>query len=397
METIEAERPYRSLLNRKIVAWILTPSAIGAVLFATIAVVTWDRGIEHPEDAIVREYWPTDGWKMAPPSEKGMDASYLKEADQVIKDQHPTFVSFLVVRDGYIVWERYFGGRTNFISSNNLYSASKSVLSTLVGIAHDEGLIDDVHQPISNYFHEYFAANPGSEKAAITIHDLMTMRSGIEWTEGYGLGRINPGVPLSHQILSLPSSGEPGSDFNYSSADSHLLSAVLTQATGESALKFADDRLFDPLGINNRNWRQDNDGVTIGSTGLYLTSRDMAAIGLLYLNQGYWEGEQILSKKWIAEATHPHIEFERSGEDPRAPSIGYGYQWWLRSQAGYDSFMAIGYAGQYIVVVPELDLVVVIASIPKPWMSPNDLADTNLIDLDVIENYVIPAAANSTD
>ncbi len=388
---IDAEHPVKKLLTKGMVAWILTPTAIGILLLAAIALISRERTIRHPQGAIAREYWPTEVWKKAPPSEKGMDAFYLEQASKEIKAQHPAFVSFLVVRDGYLVWERYFGGRTNFTSNNNLHSASKSVLSTLVGIALDDGLIDDVQQPISDFFPEYFEAHPGSEKAFMTVQDLLTMRSGIEWLEEAPITLIDPRKSLTHQILDLPSSYPPGETFNYSSADSHLLSAILTKATGESALEFADERLFGPLGIRNRNWRQDRQGVNYGGTGLYLKSRDLAAIGLLYLNQGYWEGEQILSQDWIAEATYPHVTLRDTGETAGLPAVEYGYQWWVRKQGTYESYMALGYAGQYIIVIPELDLVVVITSIEQPWISPDEMSDTNLIDLELLEQYVIPS------
>jgi CubicO group peptidase (beta-lactamase class C family) len=370
---------------------ILLPTLIGLILFAFIYVISAEGDSGHPDDVVSRDYWPNQGWKIAAPEDKGMDSAALEQASQFLRENYPHFTSFTVVRDGYIVWEHFLGGRTNYITHHNLQSATKSVISTLIEIAIFEGYIEGVDQPMLDFFPEYSAGNPDSDKQDITIQDLMTMRSGIEWDEANPPAWTGSQTSWVNLILSLPMAHAPGEIFNYSSADTHLLSAIIVNATGRSTLNFAGEYLFDPLGINNRQWISDVQGVNWGGTGLRLTSRDMAAIGLLYLDNGYWNGEYIFSQGWLDEATRYHVTFQ-SSEDTE-PTIGYGYQWWLREHAGYEAFMAIGYGGQYLVVFPELDLVVVMTAAPLPRTRVATLRETTQADFSFFEEYIIPAVS----
>ncbi len=172
-------------------------------------------------------------------------------------------------------------------------------------------------------------------------------------------------------VLDLPVIREPGTGFEYTNGVSHLLSAIVTETTGMSASEFAEEHLFTPLGISGFMWENDSHGRNWGYAGLYLTPHDMAKIGYLFLNEGVWDGEQIVSSEWVEEATSKHVD--------ATIMPGYGYQWWV-SPTGF--YSAVGYMGQFIHVVPDLDLVVVTTS--------SEEADFDRI-LSLLETYIVAA------
>jgi CubicO group peptidase (beta-lactamase class C family) len=217
------------------------------------------------------------------------------------------------------------------------------------------------------------------------------MRSGLEWSERDPEGVFDTQVDFVSQILEFPKVEQPGTVYNYSSVDSHLISAILTHATGQSALSYASENLYEPLGILNRQWRSDPQGINYGGSGIFLTSRDLAAIALLYLNEGYWDGEQIFAEDWVEQATTSHVILRPEDNQEGLPEVGYGYQWWIRNQGDYHSYMAIGYAGQYVVVIPDLDLAVVVTSVPLPTQPPSVLDAASTVDFTLFEEYIVPA------
>lgn len=385
MDTITSSKLIRKAI------WLIAPTIILIIIFGLVYYFSIDRPIDYPPGVIVREYYPSDGWWIVPPETKGIDPELMEEAGRWLTQNYPQVVSFTVVRDGYIVWERFFGGRTNQIINHQLYSATKSVLSTLIGIAIKQGYIESVDQTIADFFPDYFADHPRSENREITLDDLLTMRSGLEWSERDPEGVFDSRLDLVTQILEFPRVEPPGTVFNYSSIDSHLISAILTQTTGQSALSYASENLYEPLGILNRQWSSDPQGINYGGSGLFLTSRDLAAIALLYLNKGYWDGEQIFAEDWVEQATTSHVILRPEDNQEGLPEIGYGYQWWTRDQGGYRSYMSLGYAGQYIVVIPELDIAVVVTSVPLPTQPPSELDAASTVDFPLFDEYIIPA------
>ncbi|MGD2158790.1 MAG: serine hydrolase [Anaerolineales bacterium] len=373
------------------VLWLIAPTILGLAVLGLIYFLSMEKSIDHPPGVIVREYYPSQGWWVVEPETKGINPKLMEGANRWLHQNYPQVVSFTVVRDGYIVWERFFGGRTNQVINHQLYSATKSVLSTLVGIAIKQGYIESVNQTVAEFLPEYFDEHPQSEKSTITLGDLLTMRSGLAWSEQNPVGLNDSQEDFTTQILDLPKVEPRGTVFNYSSVDSHLISAILTKATGQSALSYASEKLYEPLGILNRQWSSDSNGINFGGTGIFLTSRNLAAIALLYLNNGYWEGEQIFAEDWVEQATFPHVVLRPGDNQEGLPEVNYGYHWWIRNQGGYQSYMAIGYAGQYIVVIPELDIAVVVTSVPLPNQPPSELFAASTVDFPLFEEYIIPA------
>jgi CubicO group peptidase (beta-lactamase class C family) len=231
------------------------------------------------------------------------------------------------------------------------------VVSTLIGIAIDKGFIDNTSQLLLDFFPGRTVANLSMWKEAITLEDVLRMRSGFEWDEdGYetynDFFKMENSPDWVQYVLDRPMAYEPGSTFYYNSGNSHLLAAIINETTGMTPLAFADQYLFGPLGINERYWMTDAQGIHFGGSNLALRPRDMAKLGLLFVNNGTWENQQIVSADWV----------NRSSYGPQTPysQISYGYQWWIDDDDGW--YSARGYVGQFIYVIEEHDIVVVFSS-----------------------------------
>jgi CubicO group peptidase (beta-lactamase class C family) len=294
-------------------------------------------------------YWPTQDWRTSTPEEQGMDSARLAAMLEWVQQQRLNLHSLMVIRKGYIVSETYFDSyRQN--DRHQLFSCTKSFIATLIGIALDRGDIQRIDAPVMDFFAGRPFANLDERKQAMTLQDLLTMRSGLDWQESdpsyMELMRSSDSVKY---VLDKPMAQAPGSQFNYCSGCSHVLSAILQQVTGANTLDYANKNLFKPLGITNLRWDKDPSGIPIGGWGLQLTPREMAKLGYLYLHDGAWEGRQIVSSAWVQAATQQHTTTD--GE------LGYGYQWWVYPSFG--AYTALGLEGQTIFVVPEADLIVV--------------------------------------
>jgi CubicO group peptidase (beta-lactamase class C family) len=268
--------------------------------------------------------------------------------------QLPRLRSLLVSHKGQIVLERYFNG-ARAAQAANIKSASKSVISALVGIAVSRGLITDVDQKIGPYFPE-LATDPEPRKRDITIEDLLTMRSGLESTSGRNYGAWVQSPNWVRFVLRRPMIDPPGTRVEYSTGSTHLLSAILTRATKMSTWQFAQQELARPLGFALARWTQDPQGIYFGGNEMSMTPRQMLSVGELYLNGGRAGNQQILTREWI-DKTRIGRGRSRWGSDRE-----YGYGFWIREFAGHDSYYAWGYGGQFIFIVPDKDLVIVTTS-----------------------------------
>ncbi|MCO1659808.1 serine hydrolase domain-containing protein [Pseudonocardia humida] len=266
------------------------------------------------------------------------------------------------------------GGQRRFVrgepaSRGAARSVTKSVMATLIGIAVDRGQIRGVDQTLGELLPEHAATMPAPLRAA-TLRQVLTMTAGIAGDDTLAARRPASSEDWVAHALALTPRSPPGDRFAYSTAGSHLLSAVLTRATGRSALDYAREALFAPLGITGPTWDADPQGRQKGGTGLALTAEEMLAIGRLYLAGGTHGGERLVSAGWIGEATRAHVA------TGGAQLPGYGYQWWVGTADGHPAFVAAGFGGQLIEVVPDLDLVVVVRSdvTHGPGAPPQDYA-----------------------
>jgi CubicO group peptidase (beta-lactamase class C family) len=288
----------------------------------------------------------------APALDRATRAALLEQGADL-----PRLRSLLVSIGGQLVEEHYFHGATAR-GQANLKSASKTLISILVGIAIDRGHLAGVDQPIADFFRDELAGADAA-KRSITIGDLLTMRSGLETTSNRNYGRWVGSRHWVRHALSRPLVARPGGRMIYSTGSTHLLSAILTRATGMSTLAFGRRHLARPLGITLPAWTRDPQGVYLGGNEMGLTPRAMLAVGNLFRRGGSGDGVQVVSREWIRESTIPRTRSRFSRRQ-------YGYGWWMRTLAGHPTYYAWGYGGQFIFVVPELDAVIVATSSPNP-------------------------------
>lgn len=264
----------------------------------------------------------------------------------------------LVWKEGTLLTEGYWrGGDPD--RDVNIKSASKSVLSALVGIALERGDLEGLNQPVAELLPEHFGPGMDPAKREITLRHLLTMSSGLESTSHGSYGWWVAGTDWVGRALQMPLTHPPGTRMDYSTGDSHLVSAVLTAATGTSTRAYAQRHLFDPLGVEIGSWQRSPRGIYFGGNNMSLSPRDLLAFGRLYLEDGVHEGRRILPAEWVAASLASHAVNPRYGQR-------YGYFWWIREIGGRRVPHAWGYGGQYLFLVPSLDLLVVATSESRP-------------------------------
>lgn len=322
------------------------------------------EGYQWPDN--VRDYWPTEGWRSSGLEEHSVDPSKMSLADEFASND-PLMRALLVVKDGYLVFEKYYGDG-GMDASTDLWSVTKSYSSAVLGLLMDKGSISSTSMLMA----ELLPAYP--EFKTITLHHVLTMTTGLKWTEG---GPVWVNWVFSEDwvahALALGQERAPGERFYYSSANSHFLTSLVYYISGIKPGTLAREYLFDPMGVPfdtldheivyttwsdyqepmYQTWRQDTRGIETASFGLYMTARDMAKFGYLYLNRGKWEDRQLLSEDWIKASVKEH-------EKGIYGRYSYGYQWYITLVAGRPAFLASGFGGQIIGVVPSLDLVLVL-------------------------------------
>jgi len=298
-------------------------------------------------------YWPTQGWRSTTPERQGIDSDKLADALDYIQKHDVSVHNLLVIRDGYVVLDAYFYPYDK-ANVHDVASVTKSITSVLIGIAIDRGKIPSMHQPALSLFPNKQIANRDTRKERLTIEHLLTMSSGVDC-------QYEPSEPTLRQMrqsndwvqfmLDLPMTTEAGEKFVYCSGGMHLLSGIISQTTGISALDFARQTLFAPLGIRDVIWPSDAQGRSHGWGDLHLHPYDMAKIGYLWLNHGMWDGKHIISADWVAASTRVHASTGMSND--------YGYGWWVKSRGEPFVYEAVGRGGQRISVVPSKNLIVV--------------------------------------
>jgi len=315
-------------------------------------------------------------WTISTPEAQGMDSSRLERASTALADL-PYAWSFLVIRRGDLVFERYYHGSAKD-RSNNVHSASKSIWGAAVGIAIDQGRLPGVDATIASTLPSRYVAEMAPETRTVKVRDLLTMTSGSRWHEDTTETQVQQTPDWIAATLRLPRAATPGTLFNYSTGDTHLSSAVLASATETTGCEFVHQYLLAPMGIVAEHWGRDPQGYFSGGYNFYVTPRELAKFGLLYLHDGRWNGRQLVPAAWVAASMTNQV-------DAGAP-YSYGYDFWLRDIAGHHVAMAWGFGGQMIYLVKDLDLVVVMTT------NTRDFAEDSFDGLSIIEDDVLPAA-----
>ena len=328
------------------------------------------------------QYWPTEGWRTSTPEQQGMDSEKLAEAMTFIQDPPLYDIdSVTVIRNGYVVLDATFSSLYPDYKPN-VQGVAKGILSALVGIAIDKGYIEGVHQPVLEFFPERTIENLSRDKQAITLEHLLTNSTGLACRDSYrydhqGLISMMSSSDWVQYILDLPMAEEPGTRFEYCNGASLVLSAIIQETIGMSAFEFAQEHLFHPLGISDVDWPSNGQGITIGWGDLRIRPHDLAKIGHLYLSEGLWDGEQVVSSEWVEVSTRKHI-FAGTVQN------GYGYLWWV-SRSGIP--MVTGATGKQLFLVPEKELVVVFTA---------DLPDAQFtVPETILKTRIIPAAKST--
>lgn len=291
-------------------------------------------------------------WPEADPDDYGFTSTERSACYSRAEDM-PYLRSVLVIKQGHLLIEWYFndGSKTEAF---HIHSASKSFTSALIGIAFREGFLESLDQKLVDFFPEYFTPDMDQRKKNITIKHLLSMTAGFDFSEG-----TDEWVSYSSSenwvkyAMELPLLHDPGDYFHYGTVQTNLLSAILTKAANMSTRDFAEEYLFNPLGITISHWHRDPQGYYTGGHEMYFVPRDIARLGYLFLNNGSIDGEQIIPSDWVQESLVDYRGADLIG------TPGYGFQWWLQYISGYYTFSARGLGGQYIFCIPELDMVVV--------------------------------------
>jgi CubicO group peptidase (beta-lactamase class C family) len=343
--------------------WMARVAACTSLLIAFVVI----GGVRGAESA--SSDWPTKGWSVAAPEAEGLGSRALADLVEWAKAERVD--SLLVVRHGKIVLDAYYAPFKPDVS-HDLYSATKSFVSTLIGIAVRNHLLDSVDHPVLDFFQDKAIARVDDRKKAITVQHLLDMSSGFEWDSGGDAGGSSRAMVRSPDptkfVLDQPMKTDPGQSFYYNNGNAYVLSALITKLTGQNALEFARRELFGPLGITDVHWgTPDAQNVVNGRSQLYLQPRDMAKLGYLYLHNGEWDGKQIIPASWVERA--------RTGVIDGRYGFRYGNLWW--SLPDKTAYLAWGSHDQLIIVIPGADIVAVLtASSPEgDYIPPGDLID----------------------
>jgi CubicO group peptidase (beta-lactamase class C family) len=353
-----------------------TRLALTLLMFLLPAFVHASSRTDHPT--------PEATWPRSTAEAQGMSSDELATMLQQINEDNPGIRSLTVIRHGSIVLEARIAP-FRMGDRQDIHSCTKSVLSALVGIAIARGELPDPDTRVLEFFPEFEVGELDADKSALTMSHLLSMSAGLETQDSYlhgwsGLRTMHASDDWARYILGLPLVAKPGTRFEYSNCVSQLITIILQRATGMSVEDYAREHLFGPLGIDNFTWEVSGSAGNLGYSGLSMLPLDMARLGYLYLREGEWGGVQVVPADWIRKSTATRIHAGTMAD-------GYGYQWWVDG----DLFMMIGYGGQFVYVLPELDLLAVFTGTLERdrFFTPRGLF-ANYIEAAVVDNKGLP-------
>lgn len=327
-------------------------------------------------------------WNYSTPQAQGMNSQILDSA--FIQAGLKGYIDgLLVIRNGFLVGEHYYNGY-DATTPHNIMSVSKSFLSAITGIALQQGYIDSLEEKMINYFPEYVYSGMDPRKYDITIKHLLTMRMGIrnEADDNYGVywEFYNSNNWIKKTIEDTLIS-DPGAKMHYNTFQTHLLSAIITKTTGQSTLNYADAVLLSRMNIDIDFWEQDPQGYYFGGNSMHFTPQEMAVLGYLYLNNGRLNDMQIIPANWVTLTLSPSTNLTHPNEWGELKNYNYAYLWWLGQINNYNLFMGYGYGGQFVIVFPEINLIVV--STAKNEVDPDTSTIQEWAIFDIVSNYIL--------
>lgn len=338
-------------------------------------------------------YFPGENWRSSTPSQQGLDEGKLNAFIQQLRNGNliRPVSSFTIIKNGYLVVNETFG-RYDGKEEHTLQSVTKSVASTLIGVAIQQGLIADLDQTVLSFFPEYQQfEHMNKDKQAMNLRHALTMRTGQAWTGESHLGALNryKGDKMKY-VLDYEMETAPGKKWYYNSGIAILLGGLIQNVSKMNTKDFAQKHLFEPLGIQSARWSWGHKGIPHTGGGLFLNPEDMARVGYLYLRNGKWNNQQILPEWWVEQATKRHVD--RTQSIAGVSRIGYGFMWWLlpfdkndQNWQTPDIYMAYGHWGQFIFVIPKYDMVIV-------WTNDNSASYTEEIKpISLLYEYILPA------
>jgi CubicO group peptidase (beta-lactamase class C family) len=359
-------------------------------LFSPVTTIEVPDMVQHTITSSEPEYWPTDGWRNSTPEEHGMNAQILSDMMDHIENQDYPIDSVLIIKDGYKVLEEYPRPYYSNRTLHAMHSVSKSVASILLGVALQQGMIDNVSQKVLDFFpeYDYLDIDPGWDN--ITIEHILTMTPGFEWDEWsypYVYPGENPIMNMMYSddavefVLNRSMVYEPGEQWVYNGGASTLLGSIIQQVYGDQLYYVFRDHLFDHIGIDYYSLPTLPGGWPNVMGGFSLRSVDMARLGFLYLNNGTWNGTQLVPFDFVRNSIQPIAH-----TNPLGPDFGYGWHWWLRHDLGV--YFAFGRHGQKIMMSEEHDMIVVFtASVPDDGYDP---------EFELYEDFILRSITGDT-
>ena len=357
------------------------------IVLTFLVIITCLVGCDAPAEADLEAVnynpAPSDEWEISTPEDQGLDpnliAKFYSKAAQL-----PTAYSLMVFKNGYLVAEDTFNGYVG--QQVNIHSVTKSINSALVGLALEEGCLTSLDQKMMEFFPEFADRVKDPRKNQITIKQMLQMRAGYPWEEASAEGSelLFSGFHTSN-VIDVPLAYDPGTDSAYSNLTAHLLGIIVSRACNTDLKSFAQEHLFDPLGIEPGFWQVDWDGNYLGFSDIDLSAADLAKFGMLYMHGGKFNGIQVLPENWVRDSLQIYsnktwtVRVGRNWGDN-----GYGYQWWSIKAGKHRYNMAWGHGGQQIVLLDDLDMMIVFLADPlhlqhgdEPWKI--EKANLNLI------------------
>ncbi|MBU1099593.1 MAG: beta-lactamase family protein [Bacteroidetes bacterium] len=326
-------------------------------------------------------------WEESTAVDQGIQADKL-EAAFSRAEMIGSIDGLVIVKNGYLIREAYYNGYSE-TRDHNVYSVSKSFLSAIAGIAIEQGYLT-LEDKMMDYFPEYVYDGIDPRKYDVTVEHLLTMRMGIEGESTNNYSVYNHFYYTSDWIkaaIEAPLQSDPGERMLYNTFETHLLSAIINKATGRSIRDFAQEFLFNPMGISLGDWQSQN-GYHFGGNTMHFTPKEMAVLGQLYLNKGRINDIQIIPESWVDLTTSPSTAWGQQVWG-QFHDYNYGYLWWVGKINFVNCYMALGYGGQYIIVFPEMNLIV--AATSQVAQEPEIAGQNELAVINLVAQYVLPA------